>query len=117
MMVGQTIRLVLRQLRARFGGVRASLWVLPVLFMMLAGCVGRSPKQRHLDDATISRKIVGDWEGSASIYNPRSKANETFFFKNRINSDGTFSTANRLYDSTGQFVREMGWGGTFVVSN
>ena len=97
--------------------MRASMLVLPALLIALTGCICRNSAQRGSDDAILSRKLVGEWEGALSIYNPRSKSNETFSFVNKINSDGTFSTTNRIYDSSGHFVKTMGWGGTFVVSN
>lgn len=111
MTLGQTTRFFPQQLPWLLRTATVSMLVL------LTGCVSRTPSQLPLDDTTISRKIVGEWEGSALIYNPRAKANETFAFKNKIKSDGTFSTNNRLYDSTGRFVREMGWGGTYIVKD
>ena len=117
--IGRTTRLPLQQSRSPFPGLHTLIFALAVLLIAFTGCVSRGPAaQEHLDDASISRKLVGQWAGSASIYNPRSKSTETFHFRNKAPiATAHFLLLTGCSIQPGHFVREMGWGGTYVVTN
>ncbi|MDB6056897.1 MAG: hypothetical protein JWO95_741, partial [Verrucomicrobiales bacterium] len=61
------IRVVPNALRFQLCGMRASIVILHAFLVVFTGCVSRSAAPLHPDDATILRKMVGEWEGSASI--------------------------------------------------
>src|ERR1019366_1379023 len=94
--------------------MRASILIMAVLLtaLVITACASRNQSQRLLEDESLRRKLVGEWQGTLAI-----STNEVASFKSVIRSDGSFSAQNNIYDTSSHLLRAAQWGGTFVLTN